>query len=36
MSTTEARQGEGMGEDRTEPATPDPDDPRKPDEVPRT
>ena len=33
MSTTEARQGEGMGEDRTEPTTPDPDDPRKPDEV---
>ncbi len=30
MSTTEAQQGEGRGEDRTEPTTPDADDPRKP------
>ena len=31
MSTSEAREGEGRGEDRTEQPTPDPDDPRKPD-----
>ncbi len=30
MSTQEAQQGEGRGEDRTEPTTPDPDDSRKP------
>ena len=31
MSTSDVREGEGQGEDRTEPAMPDPDDPRKPD-----
>jgi membrane protein len=30
MSTSEVREGEGQGLDRTEPPTPDPDDPRKP------
>jgi membrane protein len=33
MSTQEARQGEGRGEDRSEQTTPDPNDPRKPDSV---
>ena len=37
MSTKEARQGreqgQEQGQERTERATPDPDDPRKPDDV---
>ncbi len=32
MTTSQAREGEGRGLDRTEPTTPDPDDPRKPDD----